>query len=117
MKAKFVLENINFERGQDPKDSLSIGRIVERDIRKSLEELINLRGGKFQIIEDPKFVEGRYFFPGREPNESEFLFLKYYKVDDYFISGICSNHKIILEKIKKPEDSIKKIMKTHLPPL
>jgi hypothetical protein len=36
MKAKFVYENVHFERGQDPKDSMRIGRSVK--IRELIEK-------------------------------------------------------------------------------
>lgn len=39
MRARLVLENINFERGMDPKDSMQLGHYKERAIDKKREEL------------------------------------------------------------------------------
>lgn len=47
MKANFVYENLNFKRGQDPKDALEIGDVegrkiarIRENIKKSLEYFV-----------------------------------------------------------------------------
>lgn len=43
MRARFVLENINFERGIDPKDSMSIGDVEGREKKRKKEEFAKRR--------------------------------------------------------------------------
>lgn len=39
MRARTILETLDFERGIDPKDSMNIGRVVQRKNKKILETL------------------------------------------------------------------------------
>jgi len=92
-------ESINFERGQDPKDSMKIGRFGERDIKKTLDRLVEIRGGEYKInyIKDwgnrTPYVEGTYFMaPGyNKVFRADNLFIRYYPVQgtslDYFTYG------------------------------
>lgn len=52
LKAQFVYENLDFERGQDPKDALGIGNHMEkakRQLRKAMKEITSEYGGNYRI--------------------------------------------------------------------
>ena len=42
MKAKFVIESLNFERGRDPKQALQLGKIFSREFNTTREAAENL---------------------------------------------------------------------------
>jgi len=113
----------HFERGIDPKDSMKIGRVGERDIKKTLERLVEIRGGKYQIHHEKKYTEGLYYMgPGYDKNfRADNFFIRYYPqsrgLTDYFTYGYRINGMIMKEKIlTTAEEGLKEILK-HITPL
>jgi len=62
MKAQFVYENINFERNQDPKKTMKMGRWIEKDIENGLKSLVSKHDGSYTIkwIPEESAIEGFY---------------------------------------------------------
>jgi len=60
VKAKFVFENINFERGMDPKDSMEIGDVEGREKKRRKEEF-NLR--RDEIYDAAKKLKAKFSTP------------------------------------------------------
>ena len=60
LKAQFVYENMDFERGKDPKDTLQIGRWMERKIKDVMEEFVQKYGGSYEIERTDQGVNGFY---------------------------------------------------------
>lgn len=60
MKAQFVYENLNFEKGIDPKQSLNIGRWMAEKIEDVMDRLVSKFGGNYTMKREPDFIEGFY---------------------------------------------------------
>ena len=61
MRARLVYEAVNFERGQDPKESLKIGMWMEFDIQEMMERLVEKHEGSYTIDRDSSQITGTYF--------------------------------------------------------
>jgi hypothetical protein len=122
-------ESLDFERGLDPKDTMKIGRVGERDIKKVLDRLVEIRGGSYEInyIKDwgsrTPFTEGTYVMgPGYDKVfRADNLFIRYYPAQgtsaDYFTYGYRIEGKVMLEKIlTTAEEGLTAILK-HITPL
>ena len=49
MKAKFIYENMEFERGQEPKEAMGIGLVGE--LKKSFDELNKIKDDVYGLCE------------------------------------------------------------------
>ena len=63
MRARLVLENIHFERGIDPKDSMQLGHYKERAIDKKREELSSALAS---IFSSKQFFKPEIMTPAQE---------------------------------------------------
>jgi hypothetical protein len=124
-----IRESLNFERGLDPKDSMKVGRIGERDIKKTLERLVEIRGGRYEInyLKDwgnrTPYIEGTYYMgPGYDKVfRADNFFIRYYPDQrssvDYFTYGYRIQGKIMKEQIlTSAEEGMTEILK-HITPL
>ena len=121
-----IKESLDFERGQDPKDSMKIGRFGERDIKKTLDRLVEIRGGEYKInyIKDwgnrTPYVEGTYFMAPvyNKVFRADNLFIRYYPAQgtslDYFTYGYRIEGKVMLEKILTTADEGLKMILSHI---
>ena len=89
MRAKFVNEEIRFERGKDPKEELNIGR--DRKIQKGDRVEVEYKGEKFTVtaLDDEERTKGRVmvrsgqdFYGGREPEYETRIFREFNFIDD-----------------------------------
>ena len=60
MRAQFVYENLNFERGKDPKEAMNIGIWKHKIIKKAMEKMANDYGKKMEVFDE----DSEYFSAG-----------------------------------------------------
>lgn len=60
MKAKFVYENLDFERNQDPKKALRIGKWIEIELEEVMKDLVDEYGGSYEIERSGQGIDGFY---------------------------------------------------------
>lgn len=67
MRARLVLENMNFERGGNPLDTLNIGRVDEREIKETMALFVKnhnitakIEEYRTEVYYDNYFNEGDY---------------------------------------------------------
>ena len=96
MRARLVLENMNFERGIDPKEAMSIGNSEARakvQIEKALSELVNEFGkeSKFKIVKDLSWdaIKGYFYY---DPSDEKRKYLPIIFIIVYFPD---SNHMMV----------------------
>ena len=125
-KVSKIGESQNFERGIDPKDSMKIGRVGERDIKKILDKLVELRGGEYKIEytknwgKRTPYFEGTYFMAPVYDKvfRADNFFIRYYPPQgvsaDYFTYGYLIDGRMMKEQIiTTAEEGLKKIL-SHL---
>jgi hypothetical protein len=117
-----IQESINFERGIDPKDSMKIGRVGEREIRKALNRLVEIRGGSYEIWDSKEFTEGKYFMDPAYKNtfRADNFFIRYYpelgSSVDHFAFGYRIAGRVMKEKIlTTAEEGLTEILKCITP--
>ncbi len=112
----------HFQRGKDPMDSMKIGQYGERSIRKALDNLVELRGGKYQIKSNKrqKYIEGKYETSDQYKKffRVEYFFIRFLKnPQEYFTYGYVINGVVVKERIvQSAEEGVQEILK-HLHPL
>lgn len=116
-------ESVNFERGVDPKDSMRIGRIGERAIKKVLDLLVKIRGGEYKIKYLKDCTEGTYLMPPGYDHifRADNFFIRYYfdssNSEYHFTYGYRIEGKIMKEKIlATAEEGLTEIL-NHITPL
>ena len=60
MKAQFVYERLDFERGQDPKGSMKIGRWVEKEMKEIFDFIVDRHKGTYTVDREYPLVKGFY---------------------------------------------------------
>lgn len=60
MKARFVHESVNFERGKEPKESMGVGMWMELKIQEMMERMVETYGGSYTITREGSTIEGFY---------------------------------------------------------
>lgn len=60
MKAHFVYEALNFEKGMDPKKTLNIGRWMVEKIEIVMDHLVSEFGGSYTMKREPNYIECFY---------------------------------------------------------
>jgi hypothetical protein len=122
-------ENIHFERGIDPKDSMKIGRVGERDIKRALDKLVELRGGRYELDRLEDWTEGRYFMDPAYKNEfrADNFFIRFYSprqskgiqfttTEDHFSYGYRIEGKVMRERLHlTAEDAMTEILRNLTP--
>ena len=115
-------ESIHFERGIDPKDSMKIGRVGEREIRRALNRLVEIRGGSYEIWDSKEFTEGKYFMDPAYKNtfRADNFFIRYYpelgSSVDHFAFGYRIAGRVMKEKIlTTAEEGLTEILKCITP--
>jgi hypothetical protein len=85
MRAKTLNEIQNFERGNDPKSSMGIGRIVK--IKEMLEEIY--QGNKFlqYKLKTPEHIEVFYINKETKINASDVWIMKYVEKDRFHLGS------------------------------
>ncbi len=80
MKAQFVYENLDFERGQDPKDAMELGRVVRvRGDRGSGEFTVRL----IEPYEGEDKMEDEEIWIAKDLADGEICYIvKYYEGHD-----------------------------------
>lgn len=112
----------HFQRGRNPKDSMKIGRYGERNIRKALDKLAELRGGKYQIDfnKGQEYLEGKYFLSDQYKKvfRTDYFFIRFYRdPQEYFTYGYLINGVVVKERIiETVDEGVQEILK-HLHPL
>lgn len=116
-------ESVNFERGLDPKDSMKIGRVGERAIKKVLDLLVEIRGGEYNIKYLKDCTEGTYLMPPGYDKvfRADNFFIRYYfdssNSEYHFTYGYRIEGKIMKEKIlATAEEGLTEIL-NHITPL
>ena len=115
-------DSAHFERGRNPKDSMRIGRYGERNIRKALDKLVELRGGKYQIHfnKNQKYIEGKYTISDQYKKvfRTDYFFIRFYQdPQEYFTYGYLINGVVVKERIiQTVDEGVQEILK-HLHPL
>ncbi len=60
MKAQFVYERLDFERGQDPKKALKVGLWAKKEMEEIFQRLKEKFGGDYEISSEDGSVIGYY---------------------------------------------------------
>jgi len=124
MKAKLVNENINFERGQDPKSSMDIGasRMIDevvwsQNILPSIEEVVgfdmDFMGHKILVTKIKEPIANQYLpyrgvtdipgiFVGQQPSEKAV----YDMIKSQIIEYVKTNESVNFERGQDPKDSM-----------
>ena len=72
MKALYVYENLDFERGGDPKKYLKIGAWQKNALKKELQDLVKRHGGFYRITNVNKDSEYNHYIRGTYNNKEYF---------------------------------------------
>ena len=101
MKAQFVYENINFERNEDHKKTLRIGKYVEKEMEEVMKSLVSKHGGHYKVgssFDGPAFSEGTYY---NDLYKSKGRIVRYsYSNDQFTISMPGWDQKIDIPDLK-----------------